>query len=316
MAEMVDYIRLLFVWLLSTIAIQAIITRKKNKNHPSTPPTPPALPIIGHFHLIAKLAPHQSFHKLSIRYGPIMQLFIGSIPCVVISSPDIVKEFLKTHESFFSNRFISLVIHNLTYGSNDFIFAPYGEYWKFIKKICMSELLGGRTLDKFLPLRQKETVRFLRLLQKKGEAREAVNVGGELLNLTNRIITSMAMSKTCAENNSDVEDIRKMVQDSVELSGRFNLSDFIWFFKNWDMQGFNKRVKGVIEIFDTLMERVIRDHQEEMKKRKEKGESDHVRDLLDILLEMHENENTEIKLTREHVKAFILVSKFSNFLHD
>jgi len=314
MAEMLDYIRLLFVWLLSTIAIRAILTRKKKKNHPSTPPTPPALPIIGHFHLIAKLPPHQSFHKLSIRYGPIMQLFIGSIPCVVISSPDIVKEFLKTHESSFSNRFIGSVIHNLTYGSKDFIFAPYGEYWKFIKKICMSELLGGRTLDKFLPLRQKETVRFLRLLQKKGEAREAVNVGGELLNLTNRIITCMAMSKTCAENDNDVEDIRKMVQDGVELSGRFNLSDFIWFFKNWDIQGFNKRLKGVMERFDTLMERVIREHQEERKKRKEKGEAAHVRDLLDILLEMHENENTEIKLTRENVKAFILVSKFSNFL--
>jgi len=52
----------------------------------------------------------------------------------------------------------------------------------------MSELLGGRTLDQLRPLRQQETARFLRLLQKKSEAVEAFDIGGELLIHTNRII--------------------------------------------------------------------------------------------------------------------------------
>jgi hypothetical protein len=157
-------------------------------------------------------------------------------------------------------------------------------------------------------------LRFLRVLQKKGEAREVVDVGDELLTLTNNIITRMIMRKTCYENDGDVEDIRKMVKDTAELAGKFNVSDFIWFCKNLDFQGMNKRLKGIKERFDTMMERVIKEHQEEKKKRKEKGEGvAHVRDLLDILLEILENESNEIKLSRENVKAFILVCKFSNF---
>lgn len=308
MAEMQYYIQLFFLWLLSTIVVRSLLTRKKNKNR-LTPPSPPSLPIIGHLHLISKL-PHQSLHELSTYYGPIVQIFLGSKRCLVTSSPEIAKEFLKTNEIYFSNRFISAAVHYLSYGSKGFLFAPYGEYWKFMKKMCMSELLGRRTLDQFLPLRQQETLRFLRLLQRKGEAGVAVDIGGELLTLTNSTISRMAMRKNCCENDSDVEEIRKMVRDVSELGGKFNVSDYIWFCKNLDLQGMNKRLKEIMERFDRMMEKVIREHQDERKKRKEKGEDEHVRDLLDILLEVHENEKSEIKLSMENVKAFILVSMF------
>src|SRR4030066_383103 len=101
MAEMKYYIQLFIVLLLSTIAIRNILSRKKNQKH-LTPPSPLALPIIGHLHRLYKLPAHQNFHKLSAQYGPIMKLLIGSVPCIVISSPEITKEFLKTHEVSFS----------------------------------------------------------------------------------------------------------------------------------------------------------------------------------------------------------------------
>ena len=236
-----------------------------------------------------------------------MQIFLGSVPCVVASTAEITKEFLKTHEISFSNRFRSAAVHYLSYGSKGFLFAPYGNYWKFIKKLCMSELLGGRTLDQLLPLRQQETLRFLRDLQKKGEAGEAVDVGGELLTLTNSIISRMTMSITCSEDGDDAEDIRKMVTDTAELAGKFNVSDFIWVFKNLDLQRMNKRLKEILDRFDSMMERVIREHEVERKKRKEEGEGAKMRDLLDILLEIHEDKSTVIELTRENIKAFILV---------
>lgn len=300
MAEM-QYIQLFFVWLLSIIAVRAILTRKKNKNR-RTPPSPPALPIIGHLHLISKV-PHQSFHKLSKHYGPIMQLFLGSKRCIVTSSPYIAKEFLKTNETFFSNRFANAAVQQIEYGSKGFVFAPYGDYWKFVKKLCMSELLGKRTLDQFLPLMQQESLRFLKLLQKKGEAGNAVDVGGELLTLTNNIIARMAISKTCSENDSEVEEIREMLKDILELGGTFNVSDFIWVCKNLDLQGIHKRLKVAMERFDIMLERAIREHQE---KRKVKGEGAHDRDILDILLEKLEDKRYEITLTRENIKAFIM----------
>jgi len=241
-----------------------------------------------------------------------MQLFLGSIPCIVTSSPEIAKEFLKHHETSFSNRFTTSAVHYISYGSKGLIITPYGDYWKFVKKICMSELLGGRTLDQLRPLRQQETLRILRLMHKKGEAGEAVDVGGELLTLTNSIITRMTMRKTFGSENDtcEVKDIRKMVTDTAELAGKFNVSDFIWFCKNLDFYGMNKRLKRIRDKFDTVMERVTKEHVEEKKKRGEGG--DHVRDLVDILLEIQEDESNEIKLTSENVNAFILVSHLNS----
>ncbi|KAK7285533.1 hypothetical protein RJT34_20307 [Clitoria ternatea] len=306
-SNMVDYqgyILLFIIWLVSTIVVRAIFTRKQNKA--KQPPSPLPLPIIGHLHLLAPI-PHQALHKLSTRYGPIMHLLLGSLPCVVASTPAAAKEFLKTHENHFSNRPQSSAVDYLTYGSQDFSFAPFGPYWKFMKKICMSELLGGHTLTQLLPVRRQETSRFLRLLFKKGKAGKAIDVGGELLTLSNNVVSRMIMSQTCSENDSEAAEVRKLVQDTAHLTGKFNVSDFIWFFKNWDLQGFGKRLEEIRDRFDTMMERVIKEHEEERRKRKELGDGQNpIKDLLDILLDIHNDKNSDIKLTKENIKAFIL----------
>lgn len=305
MADYQGYILLFTIWLISTILVKTILKRTQNKTH--RPPSPLALPIIGHLHLLGPI-PHQALHKLSTRYGPIMHLFLGSVPCVIASTPETAREFLKTHETHFSNRPQSSAVDYLTYGSQDFSFAPYGPYWKFMKKTCMSELLGGHTLNMLLPVRRQETMKFLRLLLKKGKACEAVDVGGELLILSNNIVSRMLMCQTWSENDDEAEEMRKLVQETVLLTGKFNVSDFIWFFKNWDLQGFKKRLKKIRDRFDAMMERVIKEHEEERRKRKEMGAGDdqnQIKDLLDILLDILEDERSEIKLTIENIKAFI-----------
>ncbi|MED6146917.1 hypothetical protein PIB30_039233 [Stylosanthes scabra] len=309
---MEDYqvcIQLFLIWLISTIVVRAILTRNRNNggHHPKNPPSPPSLPIIGHLHLVSSL-PHQSFHNLSSHYGPIFQIFLGSFACVVVSAPEIVREFLKTQEYAFSDRFNMLSSKdNITYGSKGMVFAPYGSHWKLLKKLSMSELFAGRTLDRFLPLRREETLRFLKGLKKKGEAGEAVDISGELLTLTNSIISRMTMSIRCCEiDGDDLDDskmIREMVKEIMELAGKMNnVSEFIWLFKNWDLQGMNKRLKKVLERFDSMLERIISEHE---LVRKEKGE---VRDLLDILLEIHEDNRRidGIQFTKETIKAFIM----------
>lgn len=306
MVDYQGYILLFIIWLVSTIFVKAILTRKYKKS--KLPPSPLSLPIIGHLHLIGSI-PHQGLHKLSTKYGPIIHLFLGSMPCVVASTPESAKEFLKTHETYFSNRPQSSAVDYLTYGSQDFSFAPYGPYWKFIKKICMSELLGGNTLSQLLPLRRQETTRFVSFLLKKGKENEVIDVGRELLKLSNNVISRMIMSQTCSENDGEAEEVRKLVQDTVHLTGKFNISDFIWFFKNWDVQGFSKGLKEIRDRFDSMMERIIKEHQEVRRRRKEVGGGEgQIKDLLDILLDILEDESSEIKLKMENIKAFILVS--------
>ncbi|CAI9787561.1 unnamed protein product [Fraxinus pennsylvanica] len=303
MAEFQDYVIYFLIWLVSAILIRIFIRKRTTSG---LPPSPLALPIIGHLHLLAPI-PHQALAKLSQRYGPLIHIFLGSVPCVVASSPEMAKDFLKAYESSYSNRPHSFATDYLTYGSQDFSFAPYGPYWKFMKKLCMSELLGDQTLELLLPVRRSEMRRFIEFLSRKASAGKSTDIGGELIRLTNNVISRMIMSERCSEDEDEAGDVRKLVQEIAELTGRFNLMDFIWYCKNLDLQGFGKRLKEVRDRFDVMMERVTDEHQNLGRKLKlENEEGEGVKDLLDILLDISANESSETSLTRENIKAFIL----------
>ncbi|XP_059280921.1 cytochrome P450 93A3-like [Lycium ferocissimum] len=307
MVDIQGYFILFLIWLFSTLFLKYVVFRKRTTCH--LPPSPFGLPIIGHLHLLSPI-PHQALHRLSARYGPLIHINLGSVPCLVVSSPEMAKEVLKTHETSFLDRPQTSVVDYLTYGSQDFSFAPYGLYWKFMKKICMTELLGARTLEMLLPVRCDEIKCFIELLLQKAKIGEAIDIEAELLRVSNNVISRMIMSERCSENNHEAGNIRKLVHDIAELTGKFNLSDYIWFCKNLDLQGFGRRTKDVHKRFDKMMERIINEHEETRRKRnsqsKDGGETVVIKDLLDILLDISEDECSEMKLTRENIKAFIL----------
>jgi cytochrome P450 len=298
-------ILLLLIALLLGVFIFFITKQKWLTLH--LPPSPRALPIIGHLHLLGPLI-HQSFHELSSRYGTLLYLKLGSVPCILASTPELAKQLLKANDLAFSSRKNSLAADHLTYNS-PFAFAPYGPYWKFMNKLVTTELLGNRTLNQFLSIRTKELHEFIRYLANKAEAGERVNVTDGLLKLTSNIISQMMLSIRCSGTDSQAEEARTLVREVTNILGEFNVSDFIWFCRNLDLQGFRKRFEDVHKRYDALLEKIITDR-EELRKQKEitykRGDHD-VKDLLDILLDALENKNLEITLTRNHIKALVLV---------
>jgi hypothetical protein len=112
----------------------------------------------------------------------------------------------------------------------------------------------------------------------------------------------------------EAEEARDVVRDVTEIFGEFNPSDFIWLFKKLDLQGFGKRIEDLFMRFDTLVEKIIC-KREEMRKNKKMvknkvEEGAKLRDFLDVLLDCAEDENSEVKIERVHIKALIMVIKF------
>ncbi|KAK9170150.1 hypothetical protein Syun_002290 [Stephania yunnanensis] len=309
MADLKDYSLLFLIFLTSIFLLRTMLYR--NGRTRRLPPSPLRLPIIGHLHLFGNI-PHQTFHKLSTIYGPLIHIYIGSVPYVVASSAEVAKEFLKTHELSFSSRPQTAAVHYITYGSADFSFAPYGPYWKFMKKLCMSELLGGRTLEQLEHVRREEIHWFLHsLLVKSNKGEGLVDLHTELIRLANNLITRMAMNRRCSELDNDAEQIRELVEEIIELVGKFNLSDYIWFCKNLDLQGFRKRFEDAHAKYDRMIEKIIKEHEEARKSSKDEtggdASGDHeVKDILHILLDISEDDDAEMRLSRENIKAFIL----------
>lgn len=123
------------------------------------------------------------------------------------------------------------------------------------------------------------------------------------------IVTTMAFRKRCADVKSEGSQLIQVVKELVELGGKFNLADMGWLFKKLDLQGYRKLLKSVRSKYDVIIERIIKEHEESRRKKKDMQKDDEAEaegDLLDILLDIYEDPNSEIRLTRENIKAFFL----------
>ena len=107
------------------------------------PPSPPKLPIIGNLHQLGKL-PHRSLWKLSREYGPVLLLQLGRNPTLLVSSADVAKEVLKTHDLDCCSRSPSQGPKKLSYNFLDMCFSPYSDYWRAMRKVFVTELLSAK----------------------------------------------------------------------------------------------------------------------------------------------------------------------------
>ncbi|XP_047054477.1 3,9-dihydroxypterocarpan 6A-monooxygenase-like [Lolium rigidum] len=290
----------------ATAVLYAVINRRSSGGL-RLPPSPFGLPILGHLHLLAPL-PHQALHRLAERHGPLLFLRLGSVPCISACSPDAAREVLKTHEAAFLDRPKPAAVHRLTYGGQDFSFAPYGPFWRFMKKACVHELLAGRTLDRLAHVRREEVARLVASLSLAAPA-PVVDVNAALMGLTGDIVSRMVMSRRWTGDDNGAEEFRCLVAETAVLTGTFNLQDYIGAFRNWDVQGLGKRVDALHRKFDAMMERILtareakRRHQRESADAEEGAEE---KDILDILFDMHEDKAAEMPLSRDNMKAFML----------
>ncbi|XP_063297706.1 cytochrome P450 2K1-like [Pelobates fuscus] len=104
------------------------------------PPGPKKFPLIGNMHILltSKLRPHQTFQKLSKKYGPIFSMQMGFKKVVVLCGYDVVKDALVNHGDVFSERPIIPAIEETTKGRG-IIFA-HGENWKVMRRFTLSAL--------------------------------------------------------------------------------------------------------------------------------------------------------------------------------
>jgi cytochrome P450 len=227
------------------------------------------------------------------------------VPCIS------AREVLKTNEATFLDRPKPTAVHRLTYGGQDFSFAPYGPFWRFMKKACVHELLAGRTLDRLAHVRREEVARLMASLARRSAA--PVDVNAALMGLTGDIVSRMVMSRRWTGDDNGAEEFRSVVAETAVLTGTFNLQDYIGAFRNWDVQGLGKRVDALHRKFDGMMERILTARDAKRRQRRENADAEdggegEEKDILDILFDMHEDKAAEMPLSRENMKAFMLVS--------
>jgi hypothetical protein len=102
--------------------------------------------IVGHLPLFVGKIPHQVFYTLSKTYVDIIELKLGSICTIVISSPKMAKEVLKIHDLVFAYRPKLTNSQISSYNGHSLAWAPYGDYWRHAQKVKVA-LFTARRID-------------------------------------------------------------------------------------------------------------------------------------------------------------------------
>uniref|UniRef100_A0A1S3CH32 Uncharacterized protein n=1 Tax=Cucumis melo TaxID=3656 RepID=A0A1S3CH32_CUCME len=189
------------------------------------PPSPPALPLIGHLHHFSPYV-HKSFHNLAAKYGDLLFLRLGRVRCVVISSATYAAEIYKNQDVNFSSRPKLAFGDEIPYAKAGFFVAEYGDYWRFMKKLTMTELLSQRQVERSRGVRREEMLKLLRKLCECGEKKEVVDLGTEIVKLTNNSTCRLVMSTRCSGNGDDeAEKIRLLIKETFEIASKISFGD-------------------------------------------------------------------------------------------
>nr|ATG29905.1 CYP750C24 [Taxus chinensis] len=276
------------------------------KKNPKLPPGPSPLPIIGNLHQLGKL-PHRILYDLSKQYGPIMFLRFGSLPCVVVSSSDMAKEFLKTHDLVFANRPSSAAGEHIAYNYRNLGMSPYGPYWRHMRKICVMELLSAKRIESFRSIREEElSLAVKSVWEKSSKGTVSVNVSKSFSSLTTAIIWRMLTGTKYSDDDvgGSGNELRDMVRVVTSTIAAVNIGDFFPYIDWMDLQGIKKKMKKAHRFFDRIVEKIIDDHVEQRRRALDEHK-EMTKDIVYVLLDMAESQTMEMEITRENIKAII-----------
>ncbi|KAJ6976216.1 cytochrome P450 726A27 [Populus alba] len=296
---MQQQIPLLLAFLLFVLAVLRL--RKKSKGHDSSckpPPGPRGLPIIGNIHQLAAsvTVPHRLCAHWAKKYGPIMQLKIGEVNTVIISSPEVAKDVF--NDINFAERPDLLVSQIMLYNGQGLTFAQYGDHWRQMRKICVLELFSAKRVRSFKSVREEEVSNLIRSIRSK--AGSPIDIRKMLLDLSN-VITSRSSIGTKYKNQAALLHVVEQVTRAV---AGINVVDIFPSSRLLRMiSQFRSSLRTLQEEADQMLQDIINERRAQRVEKKT-GENEEEDNILDVLLNLQDDRSFEI--STDSIKSIIL----------
>ncbi|XP_071923855.1 cytochrome P450 CYP82D47-like [Coffea arabica] len=271
-----------------------------------SPPEPEgAWPVIGHLlQMNPKIHVAETLAAMADKNGPVFSIRLGMLPVLVVNNWESVKECFTTNDKAFASRPPSSFAKYLCYDYAAFGIAPYGRYWRDVRKMVLRELLSTQRLEKLKQVRISEVQTsikeiFLNIseVNKHGNEIKAparVDLGDVFEKLTLNIVLRKIAGGRYTDSDVGKErdsEFRRVLKEFEAFARVLVVSDIIPFrFLKWlDPQGNIKSMKRLAKELDKYMQIWVDEHKEG--RMKNSGDGDDELGFIDVLLSTIKDES-------------------------
>ncbi|WJX70400.1 hypothetical protein P8452_54517 [Trifolium repens] len=302
-----NYLNTATIALIALIPLFFFLFRFSKVSHTKEPPiVSGSWPLLGHLPLMKNTqTPHKTLAALVDIYGPIFTIKLGATNALVLSNCELAKECFTKNDIVVSSRPKSAARDHMSYNQAFIGWAPYGTYWRQLRKIVTLEILSSRRVELLSHIRVSEVQTSIKELVKVWSNQVSVQSTSEsnlastkdyvsvelkkwFAQLTLNMVLRMVVGKRCfgdmVDEKNKEESIRFLdnIRDFMRLIGTFTVGDAVPFLKWLDLGGHEKEMKECAKKFDILLSEWLEEHRE----KKVLGSNKIVeeRDFLDAML--------------------------------
>ncbi|KAL6619213.1 hypothetical protein ACP70R_034352 [Stipagrostis hirtigluma subsp. patula] len=282
------------------------------------PPGPRGLPLIGNLHQVGAL-PHRALHALAAAHGApdLMRLRLGQVPALVASSSAAAAALMREHDGAFATRPYFRTAEILTYGFQDLVFAPHGEHWRHVRRLCSAHVLSAARSHRYNAMREREVATLVRTIGDQAASSApgaAVDVSKALYGFANEVICRAVSGRASGEEEHPRSELfRELIEENTALLGGFCVGDYFPALAWVDeaLSGAGARAWRNFRRWDELLEKMVQEH--EARRRGNDvgggggGAEEEEEDFVDVLLALQAAERQEdrFELTRETIKSLL-----------
>ncbi|KAL8192619.1 hypothetical protein R6Q57_027804 [Mikania cordata] len=226
----------------------------------STIPGPRGYPFIGSMHLMSGLA-HRKLAAAANSYGArrLMAFSLGETRVIVTCSPEVAKDVLNS--STFADRPVKESAYSLMF-NRAIGFAPYGVYWRTLRRISATHLFCPKQIKVSEPQRTLICSQMVDMFREQMRTTSSVRVRDVLkrASLSNMMWSVFGRKYRVDSNDVDSVELRKLVNEGYELLGVQNWSDHLPWLADFDPQGVRSRCSKLVPQVNQFLKRIIQEH--------------------------------------------------------
>ncbi|XP_059626373.1 cytochrome P450 71B10-like [Cornus florida] len=232
-----------------------------------------------------------------------MLLKLGQVPTLVISSSEMAKEVLKTHDHECCSRPPTESLRRISYNFLDVAFSPYSDYWREMRKLCVIELLSSKRVRSFEFVRKQEMARFINFVSEASP--NEVNLTKKMFSLADAMVCRIVCGRTYEGKQFEFGSLEDAIHEAMTMMASFSAADSFPYF-GWIVDvftGFHARREKCFHNFDKFYQRMVDEHLDPARPKPEHE------DIIDVLIRLLKDQTMAGGLTKDSIKA-VLVNVF------